>query len=67
MKKVNKPCVFCVKKEDPDYKKVDTLQISLSNKGRIVSRFATGLCLKHQRRMAVAIKRARHIALIAFV
>lgn len=67
IRRTNKPCVFCVEKKEPDYKDVGSLEISLSNKQRIVSRMVTGLCQKHQRRMNLAIKRARHIALLPFV
>jgi len=41
--------------------------VALSNKKRVVSRMVTGICQKHQRRVTVAIKRARHIALLPFV
>jgi small subunit ribosomal protein S18 len=67
IRRSNKPCVFCVAKTEPDYKDVAGLEVSLSNKKRIISRMVTGICQKHQRRVAVAIKRARHIALLPFV
>lgn len=67
IKRSNKPCAFCVNKTEPDYKNIDSLEISLSNKRRLVSRMVTGLCQKHQRRIAVAVKQARHLALLPFV
>jgi small subunit ribosomal protein S18 len=42
------------------------LQRYLSSYGKIEGRKRTGNCLRHQRRVAVALKRARHIALLPF-
>jgi len=67
IRRSNKPCVFCVTKMEPDYKDITGLEVALSNKKRVVSRMVTGICQKHQRRVTVAIKRARHIALLPFV
>ncbi len=66
IKKSNKPCLFCVKKTEPDYKNVESLEVGISPKKRVVARWFTGVCQKHQRRLAVAIKRARHIGLLPF-
>ena len=63
----NKPCPFCVGKTEPGYKDLESLKVGLSNKMRVVSRVYTGVCQKHQRRLAREIKRARHLALIPFV
>jgi len=60
-------CFFCDEKKEPDYKKPDDLVRFTSERGRILSRDKTGVCAKHQRRVAVAIKRARHLALLPFV
>ncbi len=38
----------------------------LTDRGKIKSRRKTSLCAKHQRRVSVAIKRARHLALLPF-
>jgi len=46
---------------------VKLLQRYLSSYGKIESRKRTGNCLRHQRSVAVALKRARHIALLPFV
>jgi len=63
-----KVCRFCADRVDEiDYKDVKLLQRYLNSYGKIESRKRSGNCLKHQRRMAVALKRARHIALLPFV
>ncbi len=63
-----KVCRFCAEKTDQvDYKDVKLLQRYLSGYGKIESRKRTGNCLKHQRRVAVALKRSRHIALLPFM
>ncbi|MBW3538197.1 30S ribosomal protein S18 [Candidatus Parcubacteria bacterium] len=62
-----KVCRFCAEKTNSvDYKDVKLLQRYLSSYGKIESRKRTGSCLKHQRRLAVALKRARHLALLPF-
>jgi small subunit ribosomal protein S18 len=63
-----KVCRFCAEKTDyVDYKDVKLLQRYLSSYGKIESRKRTGNCLRHQRRVALSLKRARHIALLPFV
>jgi small subunit ribosomal protein S18 len=63
-----KVCRFCAEKTDfVDYKDVKLLQRYLSSLGKIEGRKRTGNCLRHQRSVAVALKRARHIALLPFV
>lgn len=60
-------CAFCVDKVKViDYKNVRLLETYLDNYGKIKSGRKTGTCAKHQRRLAVAIKRARHLALLPF-
>jgi small subunit ribosomal protein S18 len=60
-------CSFCVDKvKEIDYKDVDTLRRFLDDYGKIKAARKTGTCAKHQRRLAVAIKRARHLALLPF-
>jgi small subunit ribosomal protein S18 len=51
---------------DIDYKKVDELRYYLTERGKIKPRRKNGTCAKHQRRLAMAIKRARHLALLPF-
>ena len=63
-----KVCVFCSEKAKPiDYKDVATLRKYISERGKILPRRITGNCAKHQRALTVAIKRARHIALMPYV
>jgi len=60
-------CAFCVAKvSDVDYKQVEVLRPYVSERGKIRPRRQTGLCAKHQRQVARAIKRARHLALLPF-
>lgn len=63
-----KVCYFCTEKvKSIDYKNVDLLRRFVSDRGKIRPRRQTGVCAKHQRQLAVAIKRARHMALLPFV
>ncbi len=63
-----KVCAFCADKgESVDYKDPAKLHSYISNRGKIQSRRRTGTCAKHQRTLAVAIKRARHLALLPYV
>jgi len=60
--------MFCVDKvEHIDYKDASSLRRFLDERGRISKRRASGTCAKHQRKLALAIKRARGIALLPFV
>jgi small subunit ribosomal protein S18 len=62
-----KVCAFCVDHiEHIDYKDIDVLQRFLTDRGKIRPRRKTGTCAKHQRRLALAIKRARHLALLPY-
>ena len=63
-----KVCAFCVDKiQTVDYKDVGRLRHFASERGKILPRRMTGTCAKHQRQLASAIKRARHIALMPYV
>lgn len=63
-----KVCTFCVEKTARiDYKDYDMLRRYLTERGKIRPRRQTGTCAKHQRAVARAIKRARHLALLPFV
>lgn len=63
-----KVCRFCVEKiDDIDYKNVRLLSSFISERGKIVPRRISGVCCIHQRRLTLAIKRARNIALAPFV
>ena len=62
-----KVCNFCVDKNDViDYKDVAKLRRFISERGKILPRRVTGTCARHQRELTVAIKRARHLALLPF-
>jgi len=60
-------CPFCKGKTSPDYKDIDTLSKYMSDRAKLLGKDRTGLCAKHQRRISVAIKRARHLALLPYV
>jgi len=63
-----KSCFFCREKiEEVDYKNYNQLRRYISEKGKIRSRRITGACRRHQRQVAVAIKRAREMALLPYV
>lgn len=62
-----KVCYFCTNKIDEiDYKDVRTLQRYVSDRGKILPRRVTGACAKHQRKVALAVKRARAVALMPY-
>ena len=66
-KQRKKVCALC---SDPnyvlDYKNIDTIKKFVNDKGKILPRRTTGACAKHQRDITLAIKRARHIAVLAY-
>lgn len=60
-------CAFCVDKiPEVDYKDVSRLRKYITERGKILPRRITGNCAHHQRQLTVAIKRARHVALLPF-
>ncbi|MEX2211804.1 MAG: 30S ribosomal protein S18 [Gaiellaceae bacterium] len=60
-------CWFCKEGiEEVDYKNYSQLRRYVSEKGKIRSRRVTGACRKHQRQVAVAVKRAREMALLPY-
>ena len=63
-----KLCVFCADNHSAiiDYKDVNKLRKYVSERGKILPRRITGNCATHQRALTVAIKRARHIALMPY-
>ena len=66
--KRKKVCSFCVDKvAHIDFKDTAKLRRYLSERGKILPRRTTGTCAAHQRQLTVAIKRARHIALLPYV
>src|SRR5436853_2278292 len=62
-----KVCQFCVDKISYiDYKDISRLRRHLTERAKIDSRRKTGTCAKHQRALAIALKRARHVALLPY-
>lgn len=67
LRRRKKVCVFCGKDNVIDFKDSNKLKRYISERGKILPRRITGNCAKHQRALTVAIKRARHIALMPYV
>lgn len=66
-KQRKKVCALCSDKEFVlDYKNIDQLKKFVNEKGKILPRRTTGACAKHQRDITLAIKRARHIAILPY-
>ena len=66
-RRLKKVCQFCQEgSKSIDYKRSDMLQRFITERGNIRSRRKVGTCAKHQRQLAVAIKRARHLALLPY-
>jgi small subunit ribosomal protein S18 len=62
-----KACYFCVSNvKDIDYKDEAVLRKFISSYGKIVPRRRSGVCAKHQRKLALAIKRARILGILPF-
>lgn len=67
LRRRRKVCVFCSEKAKPiDYKDVATIKKYISERGKILPRRITGNCAEHQRDITLAVKRARHIALLPY-
>lgn len=67
-RKIKKRCEFSQRKiGHVDYKDVDLLARFMTAKGRLLPAKVTGLCSAYQRKLTIAIKRARHVALMPFV
>lgn len=63
-----KVCNFCVEKSEfIDYKDTQKLRRFMSERAKILPRRVTGTCAAHQRELTVAIKRARHLALLPYI
>ncbi len=67
MRKGRLKCYYCTNKLKPDYKEFEVLKKFVSDRGKILSRTRSGVCAKHQRILAKAIKQARHLAFLPFV
>ena len=67
-RKRKKVCAFCADKVDYiDYKDAARLRKYISERAKILPRRISGTCAKHQRQLTVAIKRARHVALLPYI
>ena len=63
-----KQCLFCANNSrEIDYKDQKNLKRFLDFQARIISRKETGICAKHQRKLARAVKRARFMGLLPYV
>ncbi len=62
-----KDCYFCTEKKEPTYADTSSAQKFITDRGKIMGRVRTGICSKHQRTLTLAIKHARHLALIPFL
>jgi small subunit ribosomal protein S18 len=63
-----KSCFLCKDKvREVDYKNINQLRRYVSDRGKIRNRRMTGACRRHQRQVAIAIKRAREMALLPYV
>jgi small subunit ribosomal protein S18 len=62
-----KACPFCLEKKEPSYLEVEVLRRFISDRGKIISRLRSGACQKHQKRLAVSVKRARFLNLLPFI
>ncbi len=62
-----KQCYFCTTNRDViDYKDAELLRRFMSSQAKIYPRKKSGLCARHTRRLAVAVKRARYLALVPY-
>lgn len=67
-KRRKKVCAYCADKVDYiDYKDTARLKKNLSERYKILPRRVTGTCARHQRQLTIAVKRARHLALIPYI
>lgn len=66
-REVPKNCIFCNTNTNPDFLDTESLYKFLTERGKILSASKTGICSKHQKKTTIAVKRARHLALLPFV
>lgn len=67
LKPVKKNCPYCKENREPDYKNVEEMGKYVTERGKIMGKDRTGICNKHQQRVAMSVKRARHLAYLPFV
>lgn len=66
-KRKKRPCVFCIDKNELDYKDIAFVRRFMTDRGKIAPRRNSGCCALHQRMVSKAVKRARQIGLVPFV
>jgi small subunit ribosomal protein S18 len=66
-RRIRRFCFFTQYNVEPDLKDVDTLRRFVTERGKMLPRRLTGTSAKYQRKLAVAVYRARHLALLPFV
>lgn len=64
---VPKKCFFCEERKAPSFLDAENLRKFLTERGKIIGRSRNGLCAKHHRHLTIAIKHARHLALLPFI
>ena len=68
VKRHKKVCQFCADKIDHiDYKDTGRLRKCISERAKILPRRISGACAYHQRQLTIAVKRARHMALLPYI
>lgn len=63
---VPKECFLCKENKNPIFKDVEVLRRVLTERGKIIGRARSGVCSKHQKDVTIAIKQARHLALLPY-
>jgi small subunit ribosomal protein S18 len=61
-----KSCYFCAEKKEPTFEDAAVLSRFMTERAKIISRLRSGLCAKHQNRVTLSIKHARHLGLLPF-
>lgn len=64
---VPKHCYFCKEVKDPEFTDLSVLRRYLTERGKMIPRGRSGLCAKHQRRLAKEVKHARHLGMLPFI
>lgn len=73
LRKIKKPrnaprnCMYCNTKTEPHYRDTENLKNFMNDRGKILAHTRSGVCSKHQRAIARAIKHSRHLSMLPFV
>ena len=65
IRKSKEPCYYCVNNKEPDYKEQAIIAKYVNGRGMLINRLLTGICQKHQKRLAKQVKRLRFLGLMA--